>query len=175
MYFDWLIAEAKEALAKPDADTAHAHKEHDDEYRDNEHTRKSFPDAFKDKHEFAHHYKKAKVVHRDDMDTVNNANTSGIKKGDHEESFARFHHSRWEQGVLKKEKHARAYYDKMSKAALAGKLRPSIVGVHKDEKTGKTTHHLISGNTRAMIHKAHGLPVPTVHVPLKGRHVPQDD
>ena len=175
MYFRQLIAETKKAATKPNDKTAIAHAEYEGEYQDNEYTRKSYPDAFKDKHEFAKHYNKAKVVHRKHLDDVDNSSTGGIEKGDHEEAFARFHHSRWEQGVLKKEKHARAYYDKMSKAALAGKLAPTIVGVHKDEKTGKITHHLISGNTRAMIHKAHGIPIPTIYIPLKGRHVPQDD
>jgi len=169
-FFRYLIEETKKAVTDPRS-LHHAHSEYEGEYVQNDHTKQSYPEAFKDKHEFARHYMNSKIKHRTHLDDVDNSSTSDVNAGDHEKSFKIFHDVHGER--FKSPKHAKKYYNGMVKAAKNGKLPPTIVGVHKNKETGEVKRHLIGGNTRAMIHKAHGIPTPVVEVPLRGKHVPQ--
>jgi hypothetical protein len=138
------------------------------EYNEYLHNAKErYPEAFRNKKDFVQQVSANKIKRVPHL--------QGIRNTDAEETANNLARAKKLYVKYKKDSYggkeqAGKAFDKLHQRIASGaKVHPSIVGIHRDPKTGKKSSHLIAGNTRAMIHRAMGKPVPVVHVRLKGR------
>lgn len=152
-----------------------------DEYFENEFCRNLFPDAFKTREDFIKSVAFAPDEKQSDWSKLHEwgGSVANVKKGDLDsvrDEVWGYNNERWLPKTGGDEKLARqqfnAYFAKLADACRQGDIPPVLVGVHIDDETGQETHHIIGGNTRAMICKALGKSTPVRQIPLEGRMRP---
>jgi predicted kinase len=141
-----------------------------------------FPDAFQDKNEFVTEFLLGEHQLLDDWSQVQNCTAAEQKNGDYQGLYSQFWAFKGDEWADKAtgdeeqdKEQFKEYLDELiSKADEEDEetTPPVVLGLHKDDTTGKETTWLITGNSRALIYAFLGKPASTRIVPLKGRMLP---